>query len=103
MFLLGIFDFGRAYMIQQNLVAACREGGRLAIAARPVTSADVDARVRDFLVGTDLATTATVTVSAEPSTVLSGNTIQVDASVPFELTAIAYSFTIRGRAKMMKE
>jgi Flp pilus assembly protein TadG len=37
---LGIVDFGRAFMIKQVLIDAAREGGRVAVVADPTTTID---------------------------------------------------------------
>lgn len=54
MFLLifGLFEFTRMVWIQQAITNAAREGGRKAVLATTSSKNDVDAEVRQYLIGT---------------------------------------------------
>lgn len=65
--ILGVVEFGRAFMVSQLLVNAAREGNRLAVMSG-VTTAQVDAEVRTVVqntVGVDPAQVA-VTITVTP-------------------------------------
>jgi Flp pilus assembly protein TadG len=100
--LLGIFDFGRAYLAQQALTAATREGARTAIAARPVTDAQVTQVVNDYLNAANV-TGAAVSITPSVDGVAAGTQITVQATVPFPLIVLPRSLSIQGTAVMVKE
>lgn len=98
--LFGIFDFGRAWWVQQSLTGAAREGARVAIAARPVTDAEVVDHVNQFLQDSNVTATVTVTPSSSSP---SGTAIQVVAQVDYPLVVIPRTLHLRGTATMVKE
>lgn len=101
--LFGLSDFGRAWLAQQDLTASTREGARLAIAARPVTDAEVIARVQGYLTDANLAGAVTITVTPSATTALSGTAITVTATTSFPLVVLPRTLALRGSARMVKE
>lgn len=83
LFIFGIIEFGRAFMVQQILVNASREGARQAV-LEGATSAGVISTVSDYLQGASIGTPQdNITVSPDPISVRSREQITVSVSVPF--------------------
>lgn len=77
--LVGIFEFARAYNVQQVITNAAREGAREGVvsgeaAAKPI----VDLRLADGNIGG-----ATVTVTCVPAACTNGDALTVQVSVPY--------------------
>ena len=102
MILFGIFDFGRAFLTMHGLSAAAREGARLAIAARPVTDSDVEARVQLYLAGANVDE-ATISVLPSATGAESGTAIAVSVTRTFSMSVLPISFELRGNSTMVKE
>ncbi|HEV2968401.1 MAG TPA: TadE/TadG family type IV pilus assembly protein [Pirellulales bacterium] len=79
--LFGLIEYGRAVMVQQILTNAAREGGRVAILTT-ATSTSVKSAVTTYLTNAGISG-ATPTVSPDPATATSGQTITVQVTVPF--------------------
>jgi Flp pilus assembly protein TadG len=67
---VSIFEFGRAYMTEQVLTNAAREGARVAILP-DATPSDVQARVMAYLRAGQLANAASATVSVDQNVTMS--------------------------------
>ncbi|MGD8817935.1 MAG: pilus assembly protein [Acidobacteriota bacterium] len=79
--LIGIFEFARAYNIQQVVVNAAREGARAAVVAEGSQAAGVQA-VQTYLNAAAIdTTTATITMNYSSST---GDPVTVTVSVPYD-------------------
>ena len=91
--LFGIVEFGRAFMVQQILTNASREGARAAVLESATTS-EVQAKVENYLQVASIpagtaAVTVTVTLSGGGeshvlSDAASGNPIEVQVAVNYE-------------------
>jgi Flp pilus assembly protein TadG len=89
----GIFEFGRAIMVQQVLSNAAREGARVAILDSPTpTHNQVVATVNSFLQSAGIPTASvTVTIDAGPShateptdaSVTYGSPVKVSVQIPY--------------------
>jgi Flp pilus assembly protein TadG len=101
--LLGVSDFGRAWLVQQDLTASTREGARIAIAARPVTDGEVVQKVRDYLTEAKVPGAVAVSVSPSAAGAVSGTSIVVTATTSFPLVVLPKTLALRGSAKMVKE
>ena len=81
--LVGIFEFARAYQIQQVVVNAAREGARQAV-LQGVDSDSATIIVNSYLTGGTI-TGATVTITDTGNT---GDPTTVQVSVPYSFTLI---------------
>ena len=88
---VSIFEFGRAYQTWQILTNAVREGARVAVLPNEAP-ADVQARVRSYMVGGQLPNAATATVSVTPTQIAIGATIaagsRVTVNYPFQFIVL---------------
>ena len=73
----------------------------MAIAARPVTDAEVVAQVKRYL--QDSNVNATVTVSPSATTAASGTAISVVATLDYPLNVLPKTLHLKGAATMIKE
>jgi Flp pilus assembly protein TadG len=108
LFVLGIIELGRLFMVQQVVVAAAREGARIGV-LDGATTASVTTRVQTYLAGTSV-TGATITVSPNPpGSANAGQPVTVSVSVPY--TAVSWLSTpifaqnaiLRGNSTMRRE
>jgi len=67
----GIFEFGRAYQVQQVLTNAVREGARVAVLPNQ-PSGTAETRTRLYLVGGQLPAAADATISVTATTISIG-------------------------------
>lgn len=82
--------------------AAAREGARLAIAARPVTDGDVEARIDTYLDGANIED-ATISIDPSADGAESGDEITVSITKDFTMSVIPMTMTLRGTSVMVKE
>ena len=82
--IFGIIEMGRAFMVQQIITNASREGARRAIVEQS-TADEVKALVNDYLAATSVTG---VTVDVAPAnigpTIGFGDPVTVSVSVPFD-------------------
>ena len=82
--LLGVFEYGRLVMIRQLMLNAAREGARMAVVGTssnpPVTTAQIQAAVRTYLIGQPLDGLAVTVYQADPAT---GNSIGAWDQTPY--------------------
>ena len=82
----GIFEFGRAYMTQQVLTNAVREGARVAVLPNQPSGA-AETRVTTYMTNGQLPNAGIATVSVTPTTISLGGTTtpgsRVTVSYPF--------------------
>lgn len=100
--LFGIFDFGQAFLAQHGVFAAAREGARLAIAARPVTDSEVEARVQTYLDDANVDD-AEISISPSATGATSGTSLTVAVTKSYSMTFVPLSFQLRGASTMVKE
>ena len=86
--LLGIVEFGRAFMVYQVLTNAAREGARTAILSYTTSDTQVRSRVANFLtaakVPTDKRLKVTVTSDRGKLTdAIRGDSVQVNVSIAY--------------------
>jgi Flp pilus assembly protein TadG len=67
---VGIFEFGRAYQVEQVLTNAAREGARLAVTPG-TTTAMVQARVQAYLIAGQVSQASTASVVLTPNVPIS--------------------------------
>jgi Flp pilus assembly protein TadG len=89
---VSIFEFGRAYQTAQVLTNAAREGARVAVLPN-ATTADVSARVNQYLKDGKLGNYGTVTVTVAQNKniamgALSAAASQVTVSYPFSFMVL---------------
>jgi Flp pilus assembly protein TadG len=89
---VGIFEFGRAFQVQQVLTNAAREGARVSIIATS-TDDDVRAAVTGYMRGGGLpdanVTAATVSVVREDAFVIGGATAsKITVTYPFQFIVL---------------
>ena len=82
--LVGIFEFARAYQIQQVVVNAAREGARQAV-LQDVTTDSATAVVDGYLISGGVTTQTVVVTNAEAGT---GLPVTVQVSVPYSFALI---------------
>jgi Flp pilus assembly protein TadG len=83
--LVGIFEFARAYNVQQVITNAAREGAREAVLPSVTTTLAVEGVVVGRLLDAGIVT-STVTVTGVAGT--TGNPVSVQISVPYKFTFI---------------
>lgn len=82
--ILGIIEFGRAFMVQQIITNASREGARRAI-VEDATNSEVMAVVNNYLAATSVTGAVSVEVSPPPGPSIGfGDPITVTVSVPYD-------------------
>ena len=80
---MGIFEFGRAMMVQQMLINASREGARNAIFQNSSTDSAITATI-DHLTRSGLTIARErVTVAPDPTTAAHGEPVTVTVAVPY--------------------
>jgi Flp pilus assembly protein TadG len=88
---VGIFEFGRAYMTQQVLTNAAREGARVAVLPNQPTGA-AEARATQYMTNGQLPNAATATVSVTNTTISIGGTTttgsRVTVNYPFSFAVL---------------
>lgn len=88
---VGIFEFGRAYQTWEVMTNAVREGARVAILPS-TTTADAEARVREYLQTGGLAYDSSVGVAVTPASVsvgaASAAASQVTVTYPFSFMVL---------------
>ncbi len=84
--LVGIFEFARAYQIQQVVVNAAREGARTAVLPG-VTSDSATVIVNGYLTGGSITGATIVVTGADPGALV-GDQTTVQVSVPYSFTFI---------------
>lgn len=108
---LGIIEFGRAFMVEQVVTNAAREGARHAVLPG-VTTAAAQQKAREHLAAGNLnVPQATVTVTpTDLSTARAGTTVTVTVSVPYSAVSwvetswfLSASATMRSTAVMRHE
>ena len=85
MLVLGILEFGRAFMVSQVVTNSAREGARIGTMPTSTSNSQIEARVNDFLADAGI-TTATTTVSVDSGSLAGasrGDAVTVQVSVPF--------------------
>jgi Flp pilus assembly protein TadG len=89
---VGIFEFGRAFQTWQVLTNAAREGARIAILPN-ATTAEVQARVVQYVTAGQLPNTPTVTVDQKTITVGTGTaaTSMVTVNYPFSFIMLNWA------------
>lgn len=110
MVVLGIIEFGRAFMVEQVVTNAAREGARHAVLPG-VTTAAAQQKARDHLVAGNLnVPQATVTVTPDLSTARTGTTVTVTVAVPYSAVSwvqtswfLSSSATMRSTSVMRHE
>jgi len=101
--LFGIIEFGYAFTVRQSLVTAAREGAR--IAALPgSSSADIQARIDDYLHPLNLNATTTLTRAT-----VDNPTERVSVTVPYSQVSLlggyfgSTNFNLGATCSMRKE
>ena len=89
---VSIFEFGRAYQTWQVLTNAAREGARIAILSG-TTTADVQARVQQYMSDGQVGTPVGTTIAVDPAPVSLGGTgtasgTKVTISYPFQFIVL---------------
>ena len=80
----GMIEFGRMVMVHQLLIGASREGARQAV-VDGATAETVEQAVRDYLTATSInGQEATVTVSPDPATAVTGVEVKVETAIGFD-------------------
>lgn len=100
--LIGIFDVGRAFLTKQALTTATREGARMAVAARPVTDAEVTAMVQSYLNDARVKGSS-ITIDPGVAGVATGTAIKVRAETEMKFTILPMTMKLSGFATMVKE
>lgn len=98
MFLLGIFEFGRAMMVQQALINATREGARKAIFVGSTVTKAKDAVVSHLASSGVSVSPNKVTVSPDPTKAVNGDSITVSVSVPYTEVAWLAGIYMKGKS-----
>jgi Flp pilus assembly protein TadG len=80
-FIFGLIEYGRLVMVQQILTNAAREGCRVAILTTATTTS-VTTAVTNYLTSAGISG-STPTVSPNPATATTGQTITVTVTIPF--------------------
>lgn len=94
---MGIFEFGRAMMVQQMLINASREGARTATFQTSTSDSAVDAAI-DHLSRAGLTIARErVTVSPDPTTAAHGDPVTVTLAVPYSEVGWIPGFFMGGR------
>lgn len=94
---MGIFEFGRAMMVQQMLINASREGARNAIFQTSTTDTAITATI-DHLSRSGLTIARErVTVSPDPNTAAHGDPVMVSVAVPYSEIGWIPGFFMGGR------
>jgi Flp pilus assembly protein TadG len=108
LFVLGIIELGRLFMVQQVVVAAAREGARIGV-LDGATASSVTTRVQSYLAGASV-TGATIAVSPSPPTsATSGQPVSVTVTVPYNQVSwlstpvFAGNVILRGQSTMRRE
>ncbi len=83
----GIFEFGRAYMTQQVLTNAVREGARVAVLPNQPSGA-AETRVTDYMTSGQLPNAGIAVVSVTATTISLGG-----SSTPGSRVSVAYPFS----------
>jgi Flp pilus assembly protein TadG len=81
LFIFGLIKYGRLVMVQQVLTNAASEGCRMAIVTTATTTS-VKNTVTNYLTSAGISG-STPTVSPDPATATSGQTITVQVTIPF--------------------
>ena len=81
--LVGVFEFGRAIMVQQILTNAAREGARRAV-VEGATAAEVETLVVSYLDSTSVTGASVTCTPSTLSTAGFGDPVMVNVSVPFD-------------------
>jgi Flp pilus assembly protein TadG len=91
LFLFGLIELARMVMLQQAMTNAAREGCRTAVLATTIDSADVDAKVRNYLNSVTSSASNTdkvrVTVPAGLASTTSGTELSVAVEVDYQDTS----------------
>lgn len=101
--LFGIVDFGMVLLAKQNLALCTREGARMAIAARPVTTAEVETRIDECLNEGNASADVTVTITPDVTTSESGDAIVVTASRDYAFSLFPMTLDLQSSSRMVKE
>src|SRR5436190_16323958 len=78
---LGIFEFGRAMMVQTLLTSASQQGAR-AGALNGAQLADVTTAVNSYLTGAGVSGASTTCTPSPPSNAAPGTDVKVTVSIP---------------------
>jgi Flp pilus assembly protein TadG len=106
---LGMVEFGRMLMVQQNLTNAAREGARKAVLPG-ATDSQVETTIDDYMKGVDISGHSK-TISPSTNSADSGTAIVVTVSVPYDkvswlpLNAVGFlkETTLKASVQMRKE
>jgi len=79
---LGIFEFGRAMMVQTLLTSASQQGAR-AGALNGAQLADVTTAVNTYLTGAGVSGASTTCTPSPPSNAAPGTDVKVTVSIPY--------------------
>lgn len=104
---IGIAEFGRAWMTENILTGAAREGARFAAVQPSYNYIDIRDRVDTVLSGTGIAPTVNVTLISGPP----ANSIKVDVTSTYSVAIAGFipglpisgSFSLTGTATMRRE
>lgn len=108
MMVLGIFEFGRAMMVQALLTSASQQGARAGV-LNGAQDADVTAAVNNYLSGAGVSGASTTCTPSPPSSASPGQDVQVSVSIPYTsvswLPAPAYlkTATLTSKAIVQRE
>ncbi len=93
---VGLIEFGRAFMVQQMLTAAAREGARYG-SLPGIGNAEVEDRIRNYLSSGGIDTNVQIDVTPENlDSARSGTQVQVTVEVSFgDVTWIANPWFLR--------
>lgn len=83
MVVFGIVEFGRAFMVQQTLINASREGARQAIFPNSTSEKAEDAVIAHLAAAGITVTSEAVNVSPDPADAQYGDAITVTVDVPY--------------------
>jgi Flp pilus assembly protein TadG len=106
--LFGIIEFGWLFTVQHTMVNAAREGARLGI-LEGITTAEVEARVLQFLQPMGVDDDVTMTVTNVETATPGDPFVTVSLTVPREQVSLVGNFfgfvggTLEGSATMRKE
>ncbi len=109
--IFGVLEFGRAYNLYQAITNAAREGARYSVAPFPgannlPTSAEVQARVQQYLNSVGAKSTS-ITVSQNTAGTVNGASVvytQVNVSAPYTFLFFPFgSVTMQTSAQMRNE
>jgi Flp pilus assembly protein TadG len=79
---MGVFEFGRAMMVQTLLTSASQQGAR-AGAMNGALAADVTTTVNTYLSSAGVAGASTVCTPSPPSSAAPGTDVKVVVSIPY--------------------